>query len=168
MSTDTSEQGLERLICTALAGDPCDPPGQPSDETPSNTRGGVGWLPGNWRDYDPAHCVDLAQLTAHGAVLRPRLPPRSHARNPLRSRSHEREGRGVPRTRGADGSGSLGLAVRRSVTDTFEETAMSVTSYHQNVERIGARLRGYHGFRNTAQRDPLIALRAHHPRVRGS
>ena len=25
-STDTSERGLERLICTALAGEPCDPP----------------------------------------------------------------------------------------------------------------------------------------------
>ena len=26
MKTDTSERGLERLICTALAGNPCDPP----------------------------------------------------------------------------------------------------------------------------------------------
>jgi type I restriction enzyme R subunit len=25
MTTDTSERGLERLICTALAGTPCDP-----------------------------------------------------------------------------------------------------------------------------------------------
>ena len=27
MTTDTSERGLERLICTALAGTPCDPGG---------------------------------------------------------------------------------------------------------------------------------------------
>ena len=26
MTTDFTEQGLERLICTALAGHPCDPP----------------------------------------------------------------------------------------------------------------------------------------------
>ena len=26
MTTDTSEKGLERLICTALTGAPCDPP----------------------------------------------------------------------------------------------------------------------------------------------
>jgi len=25
MTTDTSERGLERLICTAMTGDPCDP-----------------------------------------------------------------------------------------------------------------------------------------------
>ena len=64
MATDISEQGLERLICVALTGDPCDPPAQPSDGSPSNARAGVGWLPGNWRDYDRAHCIDLAQLTA--------------------------------------------------------------------------------------------------------
>ena len=26
MTTDTSEKGLERLICTTLTGHPCDPP----------------------------------------------------------------------------------------------------------------------------------------------
>lgn len=26
MTTDTSERGLERLICAALTGKPCDPP----------------------------------------------------------------------------------------------------------------------------------------------
>ena len=65
MTTDTSELGLERLICTDLAGDPCEMPATPSDGAPSNARGGVGWLPGNWRDYDRAYCVDLAQLTAY-------------------------------------------------------------------------------------------------------
>ena len=28
MPTDTSERGLERLICTALTGSPCDPGGR--------------------------------------------------------------------------------------------------------------------------------------------
>ena len=64
MTTDTSERGLERLICTTLAGNPCEPPEQTSDVNPPNTPSGVGWLPGNWRDYDREYCVDLAQLTA--------------------------------------------------------------------------------------------------------
>ena len=32
MTTDTSEKGLERLICTVLAGHPCDPP-KPQDHS---------------------------------------------------------------------------------------------------------------------------------------
>lgn len=35
MTTDTSERGLERLICTALAGHPCDPH-KVMFETPNN------------------------------------------------------------------------------------------------------------------------------------
>ena len=31
MTTDTSERGLERLICTALIGHPCDPGGEAAD-----------------------------------------------------------------------------------------------------------------------------------------
>lgn len=31
MTTDTSERGLERLICAALTGSPCDPGPGPSD-----------------------------------------------------------------------------------------------------------------------------------------
>ena len=46
MTTDTSERGLERHICEALTGDPCDPPsGQTVGEPPSDY-GGVGWSPG--------------------------------------------------------------------------------------------------------------------------
>jgi type I restriction enzyme R subunit len=30
-TTDASERGLERLICTALTGDPCDPGVQPGE-----------------------------------------------------------------------------------------------------------------------------------------
>ena len=64
MTTDTSEQGLERLICTALAGHPCDPPAATASGEPPAGYGGVGWSGGIWLDYDREYCVDLAQLTA--------------------------------------------------------------------------------------------------------
>jgi type I restriction enzyme R subunit len=64
VTTDTSERGLERLICTALAGHPCEPP------TPGGARevplayGGVGWIGGDPNDYEREYCVDLVQLSA--------------------------------------------------------------------------------------------------------
>jgi len=64
MLTDTSERGLERLICTALAGHPCDPPLGPTVGEPPAHYGGVGWAGGNFHDYDREYCVDLAQLSA--------------------------------------------------------------------------------------------------------
>ncbi|MYC97318.1 MAG: type I restriction endonuclease subunit R [Caldilineaceae bacterium SB0661_bin_32] len=63
MTTDTSEAGLERLICTALTGHPCDPAATDAlRERPAAY--GAGWLAGNPRDYDREHCLDLAQLSA--------------------------------------------------------------------------------------------------------
>ncbi|MFZ5898142.1 MAG: type I restriction endonuclease subunit R [Bacillota bacterium] len=65
--TDTSEAGLESLICRALTGSDCVP--RPAGalavaaETPA-PYGGVGWLPGDPADYDREYCVDLVQLTA--------------------------------------------------------------------------------------------------------
>jgi type I restriction enzyme, R subunit len=44
MATDTSERGLENLICSTLSG--------------------AGWLGGNPDDYDREYCVDLGQLLA--------------------------------------------------------------------------------------------------------
>ena len=64
MPTDTSERGLERLICTALTGHPCDPPLGPTVGEPPARYGGVGWAGGNYHDYDREYCVDLAQLSA--------------------------------------------------------------------------------------------------------
>ena len=64
MPTDTSERGLERLICTALTGHPCDPPLGPTVGEPPARYGGVGWADGNFHDYDREYCVDLAQLSA--------------------------------------------------------------------------------------------------------
>ena len=62
MTTDTSERGLERLICTTLSGDPCDPPRSPTIAEEFKPRGGVGWIPGDFDHYDREHCVDLPQL----------------------------------------------------------------------------------------------------------
>ena len=51
MTTDTSERGLERLICTALAGHPCEPP---QESTVADALPGYGdgarWSGGNPHD----------------------------------------------------------------------------------------------------------------------
>ena len=66
MTTDTSERGLERLICTSLTGSPCDaalePAGLEGDVT--SAAGGVGWTCGRPSDYDREYTVDLVQLLA--------------------------------------------------------------------------------------------------------
>ncbi len=62
--TDTSERGLERLICTALTGAPCDPgvPANRVQQRPATYA--AGWICGAAEDYDREYCVDLAQLAA--------------------------------------------------------------------------------------------------------
>jgi type I restriction enzyme R subunit len=64
---DTSEAGLETLICRALTGSDCAPrpSGAPAvvAETPP-PYGGLGWLPGDPADYDREYCVDRVQLAA--------------------------------------------------------------------------------------------------------
>jgi type I restriction enzyme R subunit len=63
--TDTSERGLERLICTALTGSPCDPGRSAAGEVHERPAAyGVGWTCGAPEDYDREYCVDLAQLSA--------------------------------------------------------------------------------------------------------
>ena len=64
MPTDTTERGLERLICTALAGHPCEPPLANAVAEPPAGYGGVGWSGGSYLDYDREWCVDLVQLAA--------------------------------------------------------------------------------------------------------
>ena len=64
MTTDTSERGLERFICTALAGHPCEPPMAETADVPPPGYGGVGWSGGSFHDYDREYCVDLVQLSA--------------------------------------------------------------------------------------------------------
>ncbi len=62
MTTDTSERGLERLICTALTGAPCDPgvPANRVQQRPATYA--AGWICGAPEEYDREYCVDLAQL----------------------------------------------------------------------------------------------------------
>ncbi len=71
MPTDTSERGLERLICTALAGHPCEPPTAGTVAEPPADYGGVGWSGGNFHDYDREYCVDLVQLSAFLRATQP-------------------------------------------------------------------------------------------------
>ena len=71
MTTDTSEHGLERLICTALAGHPCDPPPAGTVGEPPASYGGVGWSGGNSHNYDREYCVDLIQLAAFLQATQP-------------------------------------------------------------------------------------------------
>ena len=70
MTTDTTERGLEALICTALTGHPCDPSqAGVVEERPAAYS--AGWTCGNPRDYDREHCVDLAQLSAFLRATQP-------------------------------------------------------------------------------------------------
>ena len=63
MTTDTSEKGLESLICAALTGFARHPAPQGTiQQRPADY--GPGWLHGDPQDYDREHCVDLAQLSA--------------------------------------------------------------------------------------------------------
>ena len=64
MTTDTSERGLERLICTALTGHSCDPPKDGRVAETHSGYGGVGWSCGSSHDYDREFCVDRIQLVA--------------------------------------------------------------------------------------------------------
>ena len=62
MTTDTSEKGLESLICEALTGAACDPPqGGMVRERPAGY--GAGWICGDPQDYEREFCLDLAQLS---------------------------------------------------------------------------------------------------------
>jgi type I restriction enzyme R subunit len=67
MTTDTSERGLERMICTALTGSACEPrpTGAPmvlAESSPAY--GGTGWICGDPAAYDREYCIDLAKLSA--------------------------------------------------------------------------------------------------------
>ncbi len=65
MSSDTSERGLERLICTALTGHPCDRgDGQAGEVDERPAAYAAGWTCGAPEDYEREYCVDRAQLSA--------------------------------------------------------------------------------------------------------
>ncbi len=71
MTTDTSEQGLESLICTVLTGDACDPPAAGEVREPAAGYGGAGWSCGSYRNYDREYCVDRIQLAAFLRATQP-------------------------------------------------------------------------------------------------
>ena len=71
MTTDTSEGGLERLICTALTGRDCDPAGGATGERPAGY--GAGWICGDPQDYDREYCVDLVQLATFLRATQPEV-----------------------------------------------------------------------------------------------
>ena len=72
MTTDTSERGLESLICAAMTGADCDTAqGRTAGERPSSY--GVGWVCGDPRDYDRDYCVDLVQLAAFLDATQPNV-----------------------------------------------------------------------------------------------
>ena len=63
-SSDTSERGLERLICKVLAGHPCEPAKEGRVAEVRSGYGGVGWRGGSPHDYDREFCVDRVQLAS--------------------------------------------------------------------------------------------------------
>ena len=75
MTTDLTERGLERLICKALTGDPCDPPSGRTVGEPPRPYGGVGWSPGNHHDYNREYCLDLVQLRTFLHTTQPNTAP---------------------------------------------------------------------------------------------
>jgi type I restriction enzyme, R subunit len=72
MKSDTSERGLERLICVALAGTVCDPV-QVLPDVERETAvavGGAGWICGDPNDCDREYTVDLGQLAIQRRLRR--------------------------------------------------------------------------------------------------
>jgi len=63
-TADTSERGLESLICTALAGHPCDPSSTTATTETQAGDGGSGWCAGSNGDYNREYCLDLFQLAS--------------------------------------------------------------------------------------------------------
>ena len=92
MKTDTSERGLERLICTSLTGSPCDPTPADGEREIAVVTGGTGWNCGDPDEYDREYCVDLGQLLAFLIETQPdtfeglRLPEDGPARRKFLAR----------------------------------------------------------------------------------
>ena len=64
MTTDTTEKGLESLICAAMTEASASPLQGRTEvgDRPGNYA--VGWIQGDPQDYDREYCVDLVQLSA--------------------------------------------------------------------------------------------------------
>ena len=88
---DTSERGLERLICIGLTGHPCDPPAQGTIGEPARGYGAAGWSAGNFHDYDREHCVDPVQLAAFLWDTQPEAAEALTTRTQIWPRYHQLE-----------------------------------------------------------------------------
>ena len=74
MTTDTTERGIERLICSALTGNACDAGADnPSRVAERPAVYGSGWICGAPEDYDREYCVDLVQLRTFLQTTQPRV-----------------------------------------------------------------------------------------------
>ena len=73
MKTDTSEKGLEVLICTVLTGKPCNPHPLGGVHDENVPYGSYDWLPGIPSDYDREYCVDQANLTVFLQTTQPEI-----------------------------------------------------------------------------------------------
>jgi len=74
MTTDTTERGLERLICTALTGSACDLGAASAGAVRERPAAyGAGWICGAPSDYDREYCLDLAQLAAFLRATQPEV-----------------------------------------------------------------------------------------------
>ena len=76
VTTDTTEPGLERLICTALVGHACDPPAEGTVTDPPAGYGGVGWSGGNFHDYDREYASIWCSSRPSCVARSPRPPMR--------------------------------------------------------------------------------------------
>ena len=72
MNTDTTERGLETLICAALAGDP-DERTESGDAGDRPATYSAGWLHGDSHDYDREFCVDLNHLSTFLNLTQPEV-----------------------------------------------------------------------------------------------
>ena len=115
MTTDTSERGIERLICSALTGAPCEPGASVSDAVHQRPAAyGPGWICGDPNGYDREYCVDLVQLRTFLRVTQPKVAEALDLEtdDPARHRFLARLRRtGADRRRGG-GAGGRGRRVR--------------------------------------------------------
>ena len=77
MTTDTTEKGLESLICEWLTGEPYKPR-EPGAMRERSAVYGAGWMYGEPQDYDREYCVDLAHLSAFIIETQPQVAESLH------------------------------------------------------------------------------------------
>jgi type I restriction enzyme R subunit len=71
MTTDTSERGLESLICAAMTGSASVVETSEHEATPAHA--GTGWIAGRPGDYEREYGVDLVQLWQFILVTQPEI-----------------------------------------------------------------------------------------------